>query len=283
MGIIDRLGGRGGRPLLGLLSGDRCDDEEAPSSSPKRCPRDGCGIWLVVLPRDRGVAGIGMWLEDGVRAREGGRKEGTGRGGALDDWELETEDEMGDHGREDAMEVRERLRLYGKDWSLPYTPAEEGGLLGVPLMVAFLLSFSTFVELFHLALFGRVSEGVLLRDNESPLLPGEFSGARLYVCLWDGRSGVTGVVGWDGRKAWRRELRLLREGSEEGATRRDPLLLMERGVTGSKLFGDPDELFNDPDEVEPAILRANLRSGDIDLVNDFVLGPFERVLDGGDL
>ena len=78
---------------------------------------------------------------------------------------------------------------------------------------------------------------------------------------------------------------MLREGSEVDATRRDPFL-MERGVTASKLFNDPpdvDELFNDPVEVEPAILRANLRSGDIDLVKDFVLGPFERVLDGGDL
>ena len=180
---MERLGGRGGRPLEGLLSGDNCDEEEAASSSPRRClPEgirdDGNGMWLGVLDLDRGVAGMGMWLEDGVRAREGGRKEGRGRGGALDDWELETEEETGDQGRDEAMEVRERLLLYGEDWS-GYIPVEEGALLGVPLMVEFLLSFSTFVELFHLALLGRTSEGVLLRDNEATLLPGEFSGVRL--------------------------------------------------------------------------------------------------------
>ena len=80
-----------------------------------------------------------------------------------------------------------------------------------------------------------------LADRSLAWRLGEDSGVRLCVCLCPGRSGVTGVVGWLGRSALKRDLRLL-IGSEDGTR----VLLMFSGVTG--VLGD---------RCEPVIFFAN--------------------------
>ena len=116
---------------------------------------------------------------------------------------------------------------------------------------------STFVELFHGIFAGPFSFcGVCraltvvmsLADRSLAWRLGEDSGVRLCVCLCPGRSGVTGVVGWLGRSALNRDLRLL-IGSEDGTR----VLLMFSGVTG--VLGE---------RCEPVIFFANLRSGEMD-------------------
>jgi hypothetical protein len=70
-------------------------------------------MWLGVLGRDFGVsARAGIIGRDGVWAREGGRKIGIG-GGCVDDIDVEPDDVIGDHGLDDTIDARERLRRCG--------------------------------------------------------------------------------------------------------------------------------------------------------------------------
>jgi hypothetical protein len=68
------------------------------------------------------------------------------------------EDVTGDHGREDAIEVREKLRLNVPLMEVvmsPYVPATDGERFGgVPFTVDVRSSESTFVELFQRCLTG---------------------------------------------------------------------------------------------------------------------------------
>lgn len=97
---------------------------------------------------------------EGVWARDGGRK--VGSGGWEEDWVVDPEEVSGDQGREEVIDVREILRLYGvprggtggtsSGWLL-YVPVAEGARRGgVPFTVSERSSGSTFVELFHLCL-----------------------------------------------------------------------------------------------------------------------------------
>lgn len=169
------------------------------------------------MARARGVVGTpgvyereGVCGRDGVCAREGvcardgadldgGRKVGSGgweegSGGREEDCVVDTEDVTGDHGREEAIEVREKLRLNipPMEGISPYVPAADGERLGgVPFTVDDRSSESTFVELFQRCLGGAV---VAVRDLESSFVPrGDESGVTLTLYLWLGRSGVVGV------------------------------------------------------------------------------------------
>lgn len=115
-------------------------------------------------------------------------------------------------------------------------------------------SGSTFVELFQGDLF-RVLPPLFLESTRA--FRGDESGVRLWLYLWEGRSGVIGVVG--PRRDVKRDVFCRRRGtgSEEGA--RAPLFLfIESGVTG-----DTGDL------ALPVNLLANFLKGDIDL--DIVL------------
>lgn len=138
-GIMDRLGGRGGMRIpLGVrarvlleVPGDevecvragenaRCmsvvNSASSPLSSPPGCFADierqcnaGPGIALGVRGLGRGIV-----VKLGVCAREGGLVPGVseGNGGidGLDDGAVDIDEVTGDHGLEEALELRDRLR-----------------------------------------------------------------------------------------------------------------------------------------------------------------------------
>ncbi len=186
----------------------------------------------------------------GVWEREGGRYIEYG---VVEDCAVE-EVVTGDHGREEAIELRDRLRLYnagiGGISSVEVRGRETDGLRGDCLIVP-LRSSSTLVELFHV---GRLLNVVLV----SAFLEGELSGVRLLLYLWEGRSGVVGVGGWPPLKKWNTDdrWRRVRDGSEEGIREREGLL---DGI-GVTLPGDGDFV---PDPAALS-LRAILRKGEID-------------------
>ena len=105
-----------------------------------------------------------------------------------EDCAVEAEDVTGDQGREEAIELRETLRLYGvlltelsgerssRKW---YCPAFESLRCPAGRIVFPLASSSTLVELFHL---GRLIFKVklLLTSAERD---GDESGVRLWLCL----------------------------------------------------------------------------------------------------
>ena len=126
IGIFERLGGRGGWIPLGVWARAEKDIEddmdwvgekarEKESSQPEsegevdieRQWFEGAGIWLGVFGRERIDAGV---VSPGVFAREGGRY--IDERARLDDWAVDAEDVTGDQGLEDAIELRETLRLY---------------------------------------------------------------------------------------------------------------------------------------------------------------------------
>lgn len=114
---------------------------------------------------------------------------------------METEDVTGDHGREEAIELRDRLRLYiggtgGISSAELRGRPEMDGRRGDCLMVPPRSSFSTLVELFHA---GRDD---LIVDFASGFLDGDESGVTLLLYLWEGRSGVVGVGGWPPLRKW---------------------------------------------------------------------------------
>jgi hypothetical protein len=136
---------------------------------------------------------------------------------------------------------------------LLYVPAEEGGRFGgVPFTVNERSSCSTLVELFHRCLL--LGRPLTVEFISTLAALGDDSGVRLWLYLWLGRSGVTGVGGWLLRKEVNKEVRCRRivwvvgTGSEDGVRLS---LFTVRGVTG------------DGREV-PVILRANLRNGEMD-------------------
>lgn len=143
-GIMLRLGGRGPGSLVppgvmargGSGSGDnaRCMSVVVGSASShciseraRKWDRDddGPGICDGVFVRERGEVAftLGVWERDG------------GRGGCvgLVDAAVETEEVIGDHGRDDAIELRETLRTYGEEpegvaWrGVGATPSERDG------------------------------------------------------------------------------------------------------------------------------------------------------------
>jgi hypothetical protein len=118
IGIIDRLGGRGGgEEMPDGVSGRKWSDEnDRPASESvlvgESSAAEDAVRWC--------IRGVGIWL--GVFGRERGVTAGTGTCDALDEeWMLEMGgmeaiDEVmdvftGDHGREDAIELREALRM----------------------------------------------------------------------------------------------------------------------------------------------------------------------------
>ena len=113
----ERLGGRGRSPL-GVWARAETDMEdidcESESSHPEsegeadidRQSFDGLGIWLGVFGRERIDDGV---VSPGVFAREGGRYIDER---ARLDCAVDTEDVTGDQGLEDAIDLRETLRLY---------------------------------------------------------------------------------------------------------------------------------------------------------------------------
>lgn len=97
----------------------------------------------------------------------------------MDDCAVETEDVTGDHGLEEAIELRERLRLYGDAplvaeelSSICLTTALETRRCEVPFTVLVFSSTSTRVELFQA---GRLLFTVPFIAN----LDGDDSGVRL--------------------------------------------------------------------------------------------------------
>jgi hypothetical protein len=170
------------------------------------------GVVALAVRRD-GVPREGVWdLDGGLADLEGGRNDGSGG------WEevfVEAVEVIGDHGLEDAIDVRDTLLLPTVEISALY-PVDDGGLFGgVPLIVFVLSSTSRRVELFHLDL-----ELGLIVSSAFGLL-GEGSGVRLTVCLWP---GDTGVVGWLDRIDENMDL-LLGGGSDDGVLSPDPLLV----------------------------------------------------------
>lgn len=127
----------------------------------------------------------------GVWVREGGRYIDTP---IIDEWAVDTEDVTGDHGLEDATELRDTLRMYGPfsegrggmSSEYRYKGAETRRWVG-DFTVPPRSSDSTLVELFHT---GRPLSVELL--SSALCADGEVSGVRLSECLCDGVEGVTG-------------------------------------------------------------------------------------------
>lgn len=176
----------------------------------------------------------------------------------LEDCAVDTEDVTGDHGRDDAIELRETLRLYvgysggtgGISSECRYAPVREGRR-GEDLRVADRSSDSTLVELFQAGLLLSVE---FTSSRSSFCADGDDSGVRLCECLWE---GVTGVGGWLPMKC-SIDARCLsvRTGSEDGI--RDGLLVAA-GVAGPGDFACPLNF------------RASLRNGEIDRDNALLL------------
>ena len=114
MGIIERLGGRGGKALIcpemdcvGEIAREGLESaEDTDVDNDRRCA--GAGMWLGVFGRLREGETVVLALDrPGVRAREGGRymENGEFEDCAVDD------DVTGDQGRPEAIEFRETLRL----------------------------------------------------------------------------------------------------------------------------------------------------------------------------
>lgn len=83
-----------------------------PERETDRKDLEGVGIWLGVLARVRGVVlKLGVMAREGVCAREGVLRVKIGMGGwnRDDDCVVETEEVIGDHGRDDATEALETL------------------------------------------------------------------------------------------------------------------------------------------------------------------------------
>ena len=207
IGIIERLGGRAGK-LFMLPETERVGDSArcardvgliSPEDRERRC-LEGPGMWLGVLGRVRGgdiVLGATVVFvrgRPGVCEREGGRYI---ENGVVEDCAVEV-DVTGDHGREEAIELRERLRLYSGGTggiSSEVRGRDTDGLRGDCLTVPVRSSPSILVELFHA---GRI----LSVELASTRLEGELSGVRLLLYLWVGRSGVVGVGGWPPLRKW---------------------------------------------------------------------------------
>lgn len=164
----------------------------------------------------------------------------------------------GDHGREDAIELRDTLLLYvveaSGDWSSENrkVPAWDTRL-GVDLTVPFRVpSSSTLVEIFH---FGRLILSVwLILISPAPPRNGDESGVRLWLCLCPDLSGVKGEDSLLNRlnsdDRWRR----VRVGSEEGVCSIIGSSFGTTGVAGTEETGDLAPL---------AIFRASLRNGEV--------------------
>jgi hypothetical protein len=93
---------------------------------------------------------------------------------------VDTEEVTGDHGREDAIEVREKLRRKTplmEEAMSPYAPAADGERLGgVPFTVDVRSIASTFVELFQRCFMGPT---VPVRELSTFVPRGEESGVTL--------------------------------------------------------------------------------------------------------
>ena len=115
MGIIERLGGLGGKALMapqidcvGEIAREGLESAEETDVDRDRRWLEGVGIWLGVFGRLRGGETVVLILDrPGVRAREGGRYIENGE---FEDCAVE-DDVTGDHGRPEAIELRETLRL----------------------------------------------------------------------------------------------------------------------------------------------------------------------------
>ena len=116
----------------------------------------------------------------GVVARDGGRNI---ENGLFEEWAVETEEVTGDHGLEDAMELRETLRFEGVLLLLfsegtGGTSSERRNTDGrLDLTVCPFSSSSIRVELFHA---GRLFNGELsIRCGSNFLIDGDESGVKL--------------------------------------------------------------------------------------------------------
>jgi hypothetical protein len=190
---------------------------------------------------------------------------------------VDTEDVTGDHGREDAIEVRDKLRLNTPLIEVvisPYAPAADGDRLGgVAFTVDVRSSESTFVELFQRCFIGAEAEAVWVLELYTFVPRGEESGVRLRLYLCAGRSGVVGVGVAPDRNPPNIDVRLRRAlfcellggGSDDGVRER-LFLLIDNGVTVLA--------------VVPVILRANFLKGEIEreIVLPVLLEPLCGVL-----
>lgn len=206
----------------------------------------------------------GVRFREGVWAREGGRNVGKGGGGGGGWWKydcvVDMDEEIGDHGLDEAIEALDKLLRYGAPCMVPsvYCPAAEGDLLGgVALMVRDLSSGSNFVELFHVGFAGPLPLPTELVSSLGSVL-GEDSGVMLWLYLCAGRSGVVGGMGLasfpradaNSDALW---LFLLFGGGSEDGVRDTLFLVTDKGVT--------------EETEERALLvnlRANIRRGEID-------------------
>lgn len=96
--------------------------------------------------------------------------------------DMDTEDVIGDHGREEAIDVREALRRWGvlgMSSDRRYI-GETDGLRDDDLVVAARSSSSTLVELFHAGLFKVLPP---MPELSSLLVDGDDSGVRLWLYL----------------------------------------------------------------------------------------------------
>src|SRR6266404_4178339 len=186
-----RLGGRGPGSLVppgvtergGERSGDnaRCIKEvvssvssHCTSESARKCDCDGAGMWEGVLGRARGEVAPTL----GARERDGGRWGCVG----LVEAAVDTEDVTGDHGRDDAIELREALRRYGDEpegvacMGAGITLSERCGRITEGRRGR---SSSTFVEEFHGCFDGVVLPFIVMfGSGSSPRGAGEDSGVR---------------------------------------------------------------------------------------------------------
>ena len=114
MGIIERLGGLGGKALfpeidcVGDSAREGLEPAEETDDDMDRRWLAGAGMWLGVFGRLRGGETVVLILDrPGVRAREGGRYIENGE---FEDCAVDV-DVTGDHGRPEAIEFRDTLRL----------------------------------------------------------------------------------------------------------------------------------------------------------------------------
>ena len=149
------------------------------------------GIFDGVFARARGDVAftLGVWERDGGRCGYVG----------LVDAAVETEDVIGDHGRDDAIELRETLRTYGEEpegvacIGVGVTPSERDGPMtdGRRGRSSLIL-----VEEFHGSFDGVFLPLIVVFESGSSLLDaGDDSGVRECEYLWPSLSGVVGVEG----------------------------------------------------------------------------------------
>lgn len=193
--------------------------------------------------------------------------------GVLEVCVVETEDVTGDHGREEAIELRDALRLYsggtgGMSSDRRYVLDDMDGRRGDDFTVPERSSPSTLVELFHAGLFFSVAFNSIL---SSRFADGDESGVKLCVCLWEGVTGVVGCVLPPMKCSIEARCRRARPGSEDGTR------LGLDGLSGVIALG------GDFDEPTPVNFFANLRKGEIDRDNVLLLcvRPFVGLSTGG--